>query len=205
LAENAQTASARVSALPEDQRQIALEQVDLTALSVEGQIAYANLMRQVVPPDEDGAVFSQAVSELLAEGGLDEVAEFMNRINASPEERAGSSKQAAGHHLGEIATERAVSLADLNSLRQWLGSQVDGPVEHIAGEALAEASQWGEEFTVRDALNLAIEFHQAGGSPDLPLALIEALDPDMEDKDASSLLQRLTDPEQRARYAAEIE
>lgn len=205
LTEDPASASARVSALPEDQRQIALEQVDLTALSAAGQVSYAELMRQSVPPDEDGALFSQAVSELLMDGGLDKVAEFMDRIGASPEERASSSKQAAGHHLGEIATERVVSLDDLNSLRQWLGGQVAGPAERIAGEALAEASQWGEEFTVRDALNLAIEFHQSGGSADLPLALIAELAPDRDQEDASSLLQRLADPEERARFAAEIE
>ena len=198
-------AGSRLEALPADERRTTLEQVDLVNLSPSAQVTYANLMRQTVPPEEQEGLFSQAVSELLMDGGLPEVADFMNRIEATPQERADSSKQAAGHHLDEIASERPVTMEDLHSLRNWIGQQAGGPVERIAGESLAEAARWGGEFTVQAALDLAMDFHLAGGDAELPRALISSLDPEMDEERLPELLQRLANPQERQSYAEQIE
>ena len=57
----------RIRALPEADRLVVLEQMDLTALSEEAMASYANVVRSLVPEDERDAAFGYVASELVYE------------------------------------------------------------------------------------------------------------------------------------------
>ena len=108
-------------------------------------------------------IFHHVISELVPDGGYAKVAEFLDGIQATPEERAVSARQAANSQLEEIAGERAVTREDVDAMREWLDRQAPGTADRVTGESLADAAQEGGEFGFEEASKLALEYHRSAG------------------------------------------
>jgi len=190
-------AGQRIAALPEDQRREALEQIPFSELTAAGQKAYAELVRGLVPQDERAGSFTHIISELIPEGGYAKVEAFLDGIQASPEERAVSAREAANSQLEKIAGERAVTRDDVEAMREWLNRQAPGTVDRVTGEALADAAQDGGEFSFSDASKLAVEYHRSSGNDDVLVAFLESYAARSNLEEALPLADRIADPKRR--------
>ena len=197
LTSDAAAAGQRIAALPEDQRREALEQISFSELTPAGQKAYAELVRGLVPQDERAGSFTHIISELIPEGGYSKVEAFLDGIQASPEERAVSAREAANAQLEKIAGERAVTREDVEAMREWLNRQAPGTVDRVTGEALADAAQDGGEFSFSDASKLAVEYHRSSSNDDVLVAFLESFAARSNLEEALPLADRIADPERR--------
>jgi hypothetical protein len=132
------------------------------------------LVRGLVPQDERAGSFTHVISNLMPESGYAGVETFLNDIQATPEERAVSAREAANTRLEEIAGDRAVTREDVDTMRDWLERQAPGTADRVTGEALADAAQEGAEFSFSDASKLVLEYHQSTGNDDMLVAFIES-------------------------------
>lgn len=190
-------ASQRIAALPDDQRREALEQIPFSELSPAGRKAYAELVRGLVPQDERAGSFTHVISDLIPDGGYTAVDAFLDGIQATPEERAVSARQAANSQLEEIAGERAVTRADVDAMREWLERQAPGTADRVTGEALADAAQEGGEFGFEEASKLALEYHNSSGNDEVLVAFLESFAARSNLEEALPLADKITDPKLR--------
>jgi hypothetical protein len=191
------SAQNRIAALPEDQRREALEQISFSELSPEGQKLYAEIIRGLVPEDERAGSFTHVISELIPDGGYERVSSFLDDIQATPEERAVSAREAANAQLEEIATERAVTRADVDAMRKWLEGEAPGTVDRVTGEALGDAAQEDGEFGFEQASALVLEYHRKSGNDDVLVAFLESFAARSNLKKALHLAKKITDPKLR--------
>jgi hypothetical protein len=190
-------ANRRIAALPEDQRREALEQISFSELSAPGQKAYMEMVRGLIPQDEREGSFSHVISELVPDGEYARVGAFLDEIQATPEERSVSAREAANTRLEEIAGEREVTRQDVDAMREWLKLQAPGTEDRVTGEALADAAQEGGEFGFAEASKLALEYHQTSGNDDVLVAFLESFAARSNLDEALPLADKITDPARR--------
>ena len=190
-------ASQRIAALPDEQRREALEQISFSELSPAAQKAYAELVRGLVPQDERAGSFTHVISDLITDGGYAKVTSFLDDIQATPEERAVSARQAANSQLEEIACERAVTREDVDAMRAWLDRQAPGTADRVTGEALADAAQEDGEFGFEDASKLALEYHKSSGNDEVLVAFLESFAARSNLEEALPLADKISDPKLR--------
>lgn len=198
------TAAARLAALPEDQRRSALEQIDTTEIGATGQQAYMDLLRKLLPPDERGDALSHLISEMIPDGDYPQITEFLNTIQATPEERAVATRTAVGNELEEIASERSVTRDDLEVMRRWLAQQAPTAVDRLTGEALGEAIQDGGDFNFTQAAALVADYHQSSGNDDLITGFLTSAAADDSNPEAVALAGKIKDPKRRAEALANL-
>lgn len=189
----------RISALPEEQRREALEQISFSELSPAARDAYVGLVRGLVPADERDGSFSHMVADLAEESGFGEVDAFLNRVNATPEERLVSAKEAANTRLGMIAEDREVTAGDVDAMRAWVEKQAPGTTDRVTGEALGDAAQDGGEFNFDAASKLALEYHRRSGGDEVLAAFLESFAARSNSEQALPLLDQIRDPKLRDR------
>lgn len=197
--------SRRISALPEDQRREALEQISFSELSPAAREAYVGLVRGLVPEDERDGSFSHMVSDLAEESGFEEVETFLNRIHATPEERQVSAKEAANTRLGAIAEDREVTAGDVDAMRAWVEKQAPGSADRITGEALGDAAQDGGEFNFDAASKLALDYHRRSGGDEVLAAFLESFAARSNSEQALPLLEQIRDPKLRERLRESLQ
>jgi hypothetical protein len=190
-------AAARLAALPEGERRTALEQMDTTKMSSSSQQTYMDLLRQLVPQAERGDALSYLISEVITGGDCLQVAEFLNTVQATPEERTVATRSAAGTQLETIASERAVTHSDLETLRTWLKQQAPTAVDRLTGEALAQAIQDDGEFSYAHAAALVSDYHQSSGNDDIITGFLAGEIPVEFMPQAQALAARITDPKRK--------
>lgn len=190
-------AAARLAELPEDQRREVMERIPVSELSPAGQSAYAALIRNLIPPDERPGSFSHVASELAADGGFSGVGAFLDRIAATPAERAVSAREAANTRLKKIAAARAVTRDDVETMREWVKRQAPGTVDRVTGEALAEAAQGSGKFSFEEASRLALEYHAGSGNDDVLAAFLESFAAHSNLTRALTLAREISDPKRR--------
>lgn len=205
LGADPRAAEARLADLPEDQRREALQQMSFEELSASEQQAYAAMVRQLVPVDEQAGAFAHIASELGEEGGFDKTSAFLDSINATPEERAAAAVQAAETHLEKLDQDGVIDRAGVDALRRWLERQAPDKVGEITGKALAEASQRGDNFGFEQASQLALAYQKESGRDDVLAAFLRSYSARSNADEARHLAGMITDETLRNQIIKELE
>ncbi|MCB1130852.1 MAG: hypothetical protein KDN05_06955 [Verrucomicrobiae bacterium] len=192
-----EAAARRVAVLQEDERRETMEQVSFTDLSPDAQKAYAALIRNLVPEDERAGSFAYLVEDVAWEGGYDAVDEFLERVNATPEERAVSARQAASSMIEEIADERSVTGGDIEEMRTWLAKYDPESLDKRTGRAIADATQDCSEFPYEDAEKLARQYFQKSGNEQVIISFLESFAARSNLDQALPLAELIADPARR--------
>ena len=134
---------------------------------------------------------------MIPGGDYPQVAEFLNAIQATPEERAVATRSVAGNQLETIASERAVTRGDLETLRTWLKQQAPAATDRLTGEALAQAIQEDGEFSYTQAAALVSDYHQSSGNDDVITGFLASETPAEFMPQAQALAGKINDPKRR--------
>jgi hypothetical protein len=197
LAAAPKAAATRLAALPEGQRRTALEQIDTTEMSLSGQQAYMELLRNLVPKDERGDALGHLISEAIPDGDYPKITQFLNGIQATAEERTVATRTAVGNQLEEISSERAVTKGDIEIMQAWLKQQAPTAVDRMTGEALGQAIKDGGDFSFTQAAALVSEYHQSSGNDDLITGFLTTAAADGSNEQAIALAGKIRDPKRR--------
>ncbi len=197
-------ASQRLLALPEDQRREVLEQLSFAELTPDQQRAYANLVRNLVPEDERAGSFANIASQLAEAGTYQSVSSFLDSVQATPDERAVSAKQAVTTHLETLGQSGEINRQTVDEMRSWLDRQAPGQTDSITGKALAEAAQDGGDFDFEAAAQMVTDYQRTSGSDDVLISFLEGYSAHSNLEEAVHLADLIKDPQKRAAILKEL-
>ncbi len=195
----------RIRALPEDDRLVVLEQMDLTALEPEAQAAYADIVRSLVPEGDREGAFGYVASELVYEGGYEAVQAFLDTVKATSEERLEAAQEAASGKLLAIVEEGKLAASDIDAMRSWVQAQSPDQVDRITGEAIGEAYDQEGNLGFEDAKKLVLDFHTKTGSDDLLIGFLNSFAAQENPEEAKKLVELIKDPAKKQQLAEELE
>ena len=200
LGSDPDAAGRRLGALPEDQRDEALSQFSFQQLEEEDQLAFAKLVRDQLPEKDQAKALGQQASRLLGNEDYSKVTGFLDRIQATPAERAACVEQAAESKLQSISYKKKVTREDLDSMREWVTAQAPEKTGTVTGKVLASASQNGRKMEFSEAADLAVEYHDASGNDDVLSSFLDGWPARQNDQNkelARSLAQKISDEKRR--------
>ncbi len=149
------TLSARLAALPEDQRCATLEALETSGLSTEDRRNYVELLRKLVPTADQASALRHLISEVPPTSDYAEITALLDAIQATPEERQVAMRAAGGRQLKEIASTREVTPQDLDTMRLWLKKQDPAAMDRLTGEALGQALSENPNELIQDTGNFS--------------------------------------------------
>ena len=166
-------AEARLAKLPEDQVAQVLRGPSSNGVNEKDQKAYADLMRgQMLEKKKNSAI--AMIASNLAPKGYPEVSAYLNRIAATPEERATSAAAAAKTQITQYAYKRTITREDIDKMREWVTAQSPGTADVATGKALAGAASIGNgKLNFTDAAALALQYQASSNNDDVLVGFLD--------------------------------
>ena len=186
-------ASRRLAAIPAELRAGVLMQHPLQLLEEGKQLAFATLVRELVPGNEQIKLITDEARGL----GYGDVTRFMDRIAATPAERLACVEKVAEAQIRSIAGGRKITREDLDTLRDWTTRQAPATTGRITGKALADALRNGGKLDFAAASELALHYHQASGNDDVLISFLNDSSGHENADQARALAAKITDAKRR--------
>lgn len=163
-------ATARMQALPEDQRSEIFDQGLFFRIKAGTELAMADLIRNSVPEGQRLTTLGNTGGQLVHQGGYERVGEFLSEINASKEERA-SIVSSAIRNQAHRFTEKPGELAEgIEKSRTWIQKEAPDDLNRITGEALANVASRNR---FEEAAKLAEKYQAESGSDEVLIPLLQ--------------------------------
>ncbi len=160
-------ASRRLGAMPENQRSEVLELYSLQKLPQENQLAFATLVREQLAADAQARSLGKLASQQANADGYTKVTEFLNRIDATPAERAACAGSAVHSKLQQLSRNKKIAREDIDTMREWITSQSPESTDKLTGSVLANSTLRNHKLEFSEAAALATRYHEASGSDDV--------------------------------------
>ena len=187
-------AVSRLKSIPEDYRAKALRSGG-HSIEDKDQLAYANLIRAVLPAKDQAEMFTHYISYEL-DGG--EPSEYLDRIKATSAERAICVEHVVKSKIEDLSRNRKVTREDLDAMREWTTSQAPGTTDKVTGVALANSTQGTQKLEFSEAAALATQYHEASGNDEVLTGFLMAYNPNRGSKEEARILaQKISDVKKR--------
>jgi hypothetical protein len=204
LASDPDAAERRLGAIPEDQRSEVLSRYHFQSLKEKSLLAFAKLVRSQVPADEQADTLAQQASRLVSREGYSKVTEYLDRIEATPAERAKCAEEAAESKLRNQDGKK-VTRENLDEMREWVTTQAPEALASITGKTLGNAMQGDHKMEFSEAADLALQYNQISGNDDVLTNFLESW-PARENKEqARALAEKITDEKRREEILKDLE
>lgn len=190
-------AAARLKVLPEDQRADVLRNNTGGAVKEKDQLAFANLVREQLPEKDQAQALAQQASQKAWSEGYTKITEYLERIEATPAERAVCVQEAAESKIQQISRNKVITREDIDSLRDWATTQSPDTLDEVTGSALATATQTNQKLEFSAAAELATQYHQASGNDEVLIKFLNSGAAYSHKEEAIALAAKITDPKQR--------
>lgn len=190
-------AARRLAALPEDQRGSVLRMYSLTTVPEENQVAHAQLIRAQVPTKDQAGTIAAQARFLFNPGDYSSVTAYLDRIDATPGERAACASM-AGQDMNPRSGSNHVTREDIDGLREWVGNQAPDLVATVTGKALGDAAQGNRKMEFQTAADLAVEYSVASGNDEVLAAFLASWAARSNKATARSLAEKIADENRRA-------
>lgn len=167
LASSPGAAARRLAALPEDQRGDVMSMYDMTNVPEEIQLAHAALIRAQVPAKDQAETIASAIPNPVKRGDYSAVTAYLDRINATPAERAASALKSIQEMVPKNPDSFKLAREDFDALREWVGDQAPDSVDKITVEALAKNANGDYKIKFAAAADLAVEYSAQSGNDEV--------------------------------------
>jgi len=189
-------ASARLGTLPEAQRADALDPIQ--SLQTEHQAAYAKMVREQLPADQQLGQLVRAASQIAVTHDYADVSGYMERISATPEERTAIVKDTAGDKLRMLSYNQKVTRGDVDKMRDWALSNSPNDADAATGKALAQVGQQqNENNSFADVAALAIQYHESSGNDEVLVSFLQSTNSHLNREQNRELAEKISDPQRR--------
>ena len=196
LESDTDAAANRLSAMPADQR-LEIVNSSFSQIRNDDQAAMAKLIRDQLPAKEQSGAIAQQASLLASGGDYSKVTDYLVRISATPGERTACVEQAAATAVERISYKKKVTRDDIDSMRDWVGSQSPESMDSTTGKALGKATQGAHKIDFKEASELAIQYQQAGGGDDVLSSFLESGAIWTHKEEARLLAEKISDVKRR--------
>jgi len=167
LGSSPEAAARRLAALPEDQRGDVLSMYSLTNVPEEMQLAHAALIRAKVPAKDQAETIASQIPNLVKRGDYSAATAYLDRIAATPAERAASVMEAIRDMYPKNPDSGKLSGEDFDALREWVGAQAPDSVDRVTVEALTKGANGDYKITFAAAADLAVEYSAQSGNDEV--------------------------------------
>ena len=196
-------AAGRLAALPDDQRAEAIGNAALDPGAKADLTTFAKLVRSQVPASEQSAAFARQAGQWAAQGGYDGATEYLTSIKFTPDERLACIEQAVMTQV--FSTTKKLGAADLDSLREWVGSQAPQVSDSLTANVLCAAALGNRKLDFAQAAELAIHCSQADGDDDVLINFVETWAARGNKEQARELAEKISDAKRRAATLKRLE
>ncbi|MBK1883964.1 sigma-70 family RNA polymerase sigma factor [Luteolibacter pohnpeiensis] len=161
---------------------------------------FAKMIRAGIPADQQALAFAYKARGMEP----DELYEYLDQIEATPDERAVCIEDVATSKLAGISSNRMVTLQDLTELRDWLEDDAPDDVTRITAKALAEAASDSDRYAYVGKVNfsaaaqLAIQVDLGNGNDDTLVAFLTNEISRSNKSDARRFASQIKDDSKRA-------
>jgi hypothetical protein len=164
LASDPTAALARLKSLEEDQ-QMEVVRRKFRALAPGTEPAFADLIRQGLPPDLQINAFRHVTTRIAVNSDFAKVSGFLDAIGATPDERLELAADTALTGFEAISQKyQSITPQNVQAMREWIAQQAPQDVERISGEVLAHSAKFiGPEKPAA----MVAELHAKSGSDEL--------------------------------------
>ncbi len=167
--------------------------------------AYAGIVRQVLPKQAGAKVIADLLYEIPISDDYSSVTHYLDKIQATPEERAVCVRETAMKRTIELGEMRKVTRQDLDKLRGWVTSQTPGAEDVLTGKILGRALRMQNSLAFSEAAELAMEYQESAQNDEILSSLIETRDGIGSPDEVRALAGRITNEELRNRILKSIE
>ena len=184
-------ASARVAALPEEQREDFFKQGFFPQIKPGSEKAYAKLVRDNLTADKATGVLANAAGNMARSGSFERVDHFIADSNATDREKTAIVCVVMENQLGRKGG--AIDVETLDKAREWGATHAPAAADAKTGEVLANTIWRGGNF--KDASAMALQYNEQAGN-DAVLAAFLKSSPVRNNsaKDALPLIEQIQDP-----------
>ncbi|MEO5914165.1 MAG: hypothetical protein ABIS50_08030 [Luteolibacter sp.] len=197
-------AAARLTALPADQRAEVLRNNTGNAVKEEDQLAFAKLVRAQLPEGEQARTLAQQASQNAYGEGYTKVTEYLDRIEATPAERAVCVSEAADSKIQQLSQNKKITRDDIDALREWATTQAPGTTDKVTGTALGRSTEVNKKLEFSEAAELATQYHEASGNDDVLVGFLSNGPGYHHKEEARILAGKITDPKRRDEILNEL-
>ena len=167
LGSSPEAAARRLAALPENQRGAVMQMYSLTIVPAENQFAHAVLIRAQVPEKDQAGTIAAQVPFLIKRGDYSAATAYLDRIAATPTERATSVMRAIQNMVPKNPYSNKLTREDFDALREWAVSQSPESVDKVTAKALGDAAQGNRNLEFSTAADLAVEYSTQSGNDEV--------------------------------------
>ena len=189
-------AGKRLAAVPESQRAEILRQHWILKLQPSEHRAFAALTRQHAADGGAPAVFAHTASSIgRGSDGYQRVSDFIDRIDATPDELQAIVSQTAEDRLTVATRSGPIGRAAVDEMHTWLATESPAKADALTGHTLGTLiDSTGNPETI---VAIATDLHEETGSDDLLVSFLTngklQNHPDL----ARPLIEKISDPVQR--------
>lgn len=198
-------ASLRLGGMQGDQRREILSRFQLYQLKDEDQPAFAKLVRDQLPEEDQGSALGRVASQVASRDGYSKVTEFLERIQASPAERTACVELAAESKIQSISFQKKVTREDFDAMREWVTTQSPGSTASVTGKALGDAVDSNRKMNFAEASALAVDYNKAAGNDELLTRFLESFAALQNKEQARVLAESISDEKRRAEILKRLE
>ncbi len=198
-------ASLRLGGMQGDQRREILSRFQLYQLKDEDQPAFAKLVRDQLPEEDQGSALGRVASQVASRDGYSKVTEFLERIQATPAERTACVELAAESKIQSISFQKKVTREDFDAMREWVTTQSPGSTASVTGKALGDAVDSNRKMNFAEASALAVDYNKAAGNDGLLTRFLESFAALQNKEQARVLAESISDEKRRAEILKRLE
>ncbi|RYD36816.1 MAG: hypothetical protein EOP87_04755 [Verrucomicrobiaceae bacterium] len=207
-----ETAVQRLAAYPPEERSaifIVITQSDryITGTTDVTELASrVALARGGLSAEQQAKIISDSIGSFAGAGDYGKVADFLEQVAATPEERASSVAAAAGERFQNLGRKGTLTTAEVDRFREWATGQTPEKVDEFTGRALAVVA--ADRRTATDRLagisELLSHYQESSGNDDVLLGFLGTWYYWGNVEKARSLAEQIHDPERRARFLGSL-
>lgn len=207
LESDAGLAAQRMSGLPDGQRAGVLKSIHFWNPSRGFSTAYGNLVRTLVPADQQKECFAYVGHYLRPDlsDSFSEVNQFLEHTQATPAERTATVVAAGAERLKQFPDSPEFAIG---KMKEYFQVHSPEQADSLIGQALAESTQRLLGIPFADAAQVAQQYHETSGNDDALVAFLERSSANSDAKNLARMIElagKIQDDAQRSRILTGLE
>ena len=190
-------AARSLTTMTEEQRAQVLDMYSVKAIKQEKQLDFVQLLRSHLSAQDQAKLLGKQGFSMATSGDYAKLTDFLQRISATPAERAAFASEAAMKKVISISGDQKVTRADFDAVREWTRVQAPGASDTITGKVIADSVIYGGNITFAEAAELALQYHKASGNDDTLIAFLRGYPASFNREAARGLAAQISDPARR--------
>ncbi|RYD23982.1 MAG: hypothetical protein EOP88_01965 [Verrucomicrobiaceae bacterium] len=204
-----ETAARRLTAYPEAYRANIFEQLTWSFKTEdEGRlVARMELARAALTPQAQAKILTDSIKPLSRSGDYTKIDAFLEKVSATPQERADSMAQASKERFMQVSRRDQLDIAEIDRFREWAAGHSLDKIDESAGKALAatSSSYRSGRDSVEKIRELLSHYQDTNGNDDMLMGFLSGGAFNGQRDKIRLLAGDIRDPELRADYLKRLE